>query len=297
MSPRPIRRVVPYLLVTLLSVGCDRPATERPSTGTPGLDVTDAEGRRVHLSGPAQRIISLVPSATLTLQALGAQGQLVARTDFDSVAWARALPSVGGGLEPSLEAIIAARPDLVVRFGGPQDTRTPTRLDELGIPHLAIRPDRIADVLDAIRMLGAATGRGEAATSLTTEIGDTLAAIRARAADKSPVHVAYVLGGTPPWVAGPDTYIDELIRLVGGVNAFADLGQLYGSVSPEEFVAREIDVVMTPRGSRFERRLVPGARFVEAGPDMELPGPGVMHAALEMERALRPGSGHPGSGS
>ena len=297
MSPRPTRRVVPYLLAAVLFGGCDRPAADTPPTGTPGLDVTDAEGRTVHLSGPAQRIISLVPSATLTLQALGAQGQVVARTDFDSVAWARALPSVGGGLEPSLEAIIAARPDLVIRFGGPQDTRTPARLDELGIAHVAIRPDRVADVLEAIRILGLATGREDQASSLTSQISDTLDAIRARSADKPPIRVAYVLGGTPPWVAGPDTYIDELIRLVGASNVFSDLGQLYGAVSPEEFVAREIDVVVQPRGSRFDRRLVPGARFVEVGPDMELPGPGVVDAAREMERALRPESAGPEAGS
>lgn len=292
MSPRPIRRVVPFVLAAALTVGCDPPAPANdPGPSGDAVDMVDADGRAVHLGGPASRIVSLVPSATLTLQALGAQGQVVARTDFDTMAWARDLPSVGGGLDPSMEAIVAARPDLVIRFGGPQDPRTPTRLDEVGIPHLAIRPDRVADVLEGIRLLGAATGHQDAAASLVSTIQDTLDAIGARSADRPPVRIAYVLGGTSPWVAGPGTYIDELIHLAGGVNVFADLGRLYGSVSPEEFVAREIDVVMTPRGSRFERRLVPGARFVEAGPAMELPGPAVVEAAREMERALRPGGG------
>jgi iron complex transport system substrate-binding protein len=249
----------------------------------------DADGDTLHLDGPARRIVSLVPSATLTLDALGARDRLVARTDFDATPWAGELPSVGGGLEPSLEAIVAVQPDLVIRFGGPQDPRTPARLDEVGISHLAIRPDRIADVLEEIRVLGAVTGRDDEAGRLVGAIRDTLDAIRGRSADRVPVRVAYVLGGAPPWVAGPGTYIDELITLAGGVNVFADLGELYGSVSPEEFVAREIDVVMTPRGSRFDRHLVAGARFVEVGPAMELPGPGVTDAAREMERALRGG--------
>lgn len=292
MSVRPIRRVVPFVLAATLSVGCDTPRpADTPDSSADALDVVDADGRTVRLGGPASRIVSLVPSATLTLQALGAQGQVVARTDFDTMAWARDLPSVGGGLEPSMEAIVSARPDLVIRFAGPQDPRTPARLDEMGIPHLAIRPDRVADVLEEIRLLGVATGHQDAAESLASTIRDTLSAIGARSAAKPPVRIAYVLGGTPPWVAGPDTYIDELILLAGGVNVFSDLDRLYGSVSPEEFVAREIDVVMTPRGSRFERRLVPGARFVEAGPAMELPGPAVIEAAREMERALRPGGG------
>lgn len=292
MCARPIWRVVPFLFAASLSGACDRQAPRDGSTGrSPAIDIVDADGREVRLDSPATRIVSLVPSATLTLQALGAETQLVARTDFDTVAWARELPSVGGGIEPSMEAIVAARPDLVIRFGGPQDPRTPTRLSELGIPHLAIRPDRIVDVLDGIRLLGVVTGREAAAASLTAAIRDTLDAIRVRSADKMPVRVAYVLGGTPPWVAGPDTYIDDLIHLAGGINVFADLGQLYGAVSPEEFVVREIDVIMTPKGSRFERRLAPDARFVEAGATLELPGPGVADAAREVERALHPGGG------
>jgi len=291
MAARPPWRVVPFLLVAALSGACDPPAPPHDAQRPTVLSVVDAEGREVRLSGPADRIISLVPSATLTLQALGAGGLVVARTDFDTAPWAVDLPSVGGGIEPSMEAIVAARPDLVIRFAGPQDPRTPSRLTELGVPHLAIRPDRIADVLESIRVLGVVTGRSVAADSLATEIRDSLEAIRARAADKAPVRIAYVLGGTPPWVAGPDTYIDELIRLAGGINVFSDLDELYGAVSPEEFVARNIDVVMTPRGSLFERRLAPDARIVEAGPAMELPGPGVIEAARQMESALHPPGG------
>jgi iron complex transport system substrate-binding protein len=292
MRARPIWRVVPFLFAASLSGACEPPAPRNGSTGqSPAIDIVDADGRELRLSAAATRIISLVPSATLTLQALGAEAQLVARTDFDTASWAQELPSVGGGIEPSMEAIVAARPDLVIRFGGPQDSRTPTRLSELGIPHLAIRPDRIVDVLDGIHLLGVVTGREEEAAALTQAIRDTLDAIRMRSADKVAVRVAYVLGGTPPWVAGPDTYIDDLIRLAGGINVFADLGQLYGAVSPEEFVVRDIDVIMTPRGSRFERRLAPAARFVEADPALELPGPGVTDAAREVERALHPGGG------
>jgi len=293
MSVRPTWRVVPFLLAAALSGGCDRRdgAADHTTVGSSALDVVDADGRRVRLDGPARRIVSLVPSATETLRALGAGDLVVARTDFDTVAWARELPSVGGGLEPSIEAIVAARPDLVIRFGGPQDPRTPSRLDDLGIIHLAIRPDRVADVFESISLLGAVTGHDGAAESLTSAIRDTLDNVRARSSGGPPVRVAYVLGGTPPWVAGPDTYIDELIHLAGGVNVFADLGARYASVSPEEFVARDIDVVLTPPDGRFERRWAPNARLVQMGPAMELPGPAVMEAAREVERALHPGGG------
>jgi len=249
----------------------------------------DADGKEVRLAVPVRRVVSLVPSATLTLDAIGARDVLVARTDFDTASWAAPLPSVGGGLEPSVETIVALRPDLVIRFGGPQDARTPARLDELGIPHLSIRPDDIEDVFSTIRLLGHVTGRDEAADSLVSRLRRELDTVQRGAEGVPPVRTTYVLGGDPPWVAGSGTYVDEIIRLAGGVNVFSDLGSLYAAVSPEELVARDIDVVLLQKGSTFDRRLVEGTRIVEVGGDLELPGPGVAEAAREVARALREG--------
>ncbi|MDP2959205.1 MAG: helical backbone metal receptor [Longimicrobiales bacterium] len=253
-----------------------------------GLTLVDADGREVRLARPAERLVSLVPSATLTLAALGASSALVARTDHDTASWTAPLPSVGGGLQPSLEAIVAARPDLVIRFSGPQDTRTPAGLDQLGIPHVGIRPDRIADVLESIRLLGRATGRDAAADSLVARIESGLDSVRASASGRPPVRVAYVLGGDPPWVAGPGTYIDELLRLAGGENVFADLGTLYAAVSVEEFLARQIDLLITPDAGRIDPRVLGAAPVSEVGDALELPGPGVTEAAWTLARILRP---------
>lgn len=286
----PTRFFAAALAGALLAGACgERPDAPPAGAGAPGIQVVDADGRTLTLASPALRIVSLVPSATLALGAMGAGSQVVARTDFDTTSWAADLPSVGGGIEPSMEAIVAARPDLVIRFGGTQDPRTPATLDALGIAHLSIRPDRVADVLESIRLLGAVAGRSPAADSLVATIEGTLTGIAERNADQPRPMAVYVLGGNPPWVAGPGTYIDDLIALSGGVNVFSDLGQLYAAVSPEEFVARKIDVVLLSAGSTFDRSLARGARFAELGDALELPGPGVAEAALEVERALRPG--------
>jgi ABC-type Fe3+-hydroxamate transport system substrate-binding protein len=103
------------------------------------------------------------------------------------------------------------------------------------------------------------------------------------------VRVAYVLGGSPPWVAGPDTYIHELIDMAGGVNVFADLAKLYGAVSPENFLAREIDVILTPDADALDPRLSRHTRLVEVSDAFELPGPSVAIAAKEVARLLREG--------
>jgi iron complex transport system substrate-binding protein len=251
--------------------------------------VVDADGSTISLERPASRIVSLVPSASLSLDAIGARATLVARTDFDTVGWASGLPSVGGGLQPSLEAIIAAQPDLVVRFGGAQDPKTPARLDAVGIPHVAVRPDRVADVLTMIATLGHLTGRGVEADSVVRALETSLRETRDRTRSLPKVRVAYVLGGSPPWVAGPDTYIHELIDMAGGVNVFADLAKLYGAVSPENFLAREIDVILTPDADALDPRLSRHTRLVEVSDAFELPGPSVAIAAKEVARLLREG--------
>jgi iron complex transport system substrate-binding protein len=210
----------------------------------------------------------------------------VGRTDFDRDSWAQTLPSVGGGLEPNLEAIVALRPDLVIRFEGTQDPRTPRRLDELGIKHVAVRPDRVEDVYRTAAILGAATGQGAAADSLIAAIRAGLLELSRKAAVLPRRRVAYVLGGTPPWVSGPGTYIDEIITLVGGDNVFADLGTLYASVSPEQLLTRGIEVVLHSGLETFDARLTPGARVVDVGDALEIPGPDVVDAAYHLAELM-----------
>lgn len=286
----PPRVAIAFLVTGLVACSGSR-ADSGVGSGAAGTDsvvVTDADGHTVRLPGPAQRIVSLVPSATLTLGALGARARVVGRTDFDTVSWARSVPSVGGGLRPSIEAIVATRPDLVIRFGGPQDTKTPARLTDLGVPQVAIRPDRIEDVLDIISLLGRVTGRTVAADSLARSLHAGLDDVRASVAGLPRVRTAYVLGGAPPWVAGPGTYIDELITLAGGENVFADLDTKYASVSPEELVARHIEMVLTPPGSTFDGRLLPDVPLKRVSGALELPGPAVADAARTVAHLLHP---------
>ncbi len=291
----PRRRARPVALVVLaVLAGCGDPGARdgtpsgRPDEAPAGppVTVTDAAGRTVHLSSPARRVVSLVPSATLTLDALGARDVLVGRTDFDTLTWAADVPSVGGGLEPSLEALVALEPDLVLRFAGEQDPTTPARLDELGVPHAAIRPDGIDDILASVRIVGALVGRGPAAEELASDLRARIDAVRSAHAGAPAPRVAYILGGTPPWVAGPGTYIDELIEVAGGVNVFSDLGALYASVSPEELVAREIDVILTHGTSGVPDRLRGRVPVVHVSDVLELPGPGVARAAEEVARLI-----------
>jgi iron complex transport system substrate-binding protein len=256
--------------------GAERDAEVTPTGSIHLIDASDAP---LTLPAPARRVVSLVPSATETLRAMGRDDVLVGRTDYDTQPWAAHLPSVGGGLEPNLEAIVALEPDLVVRFAGEQDTRTPARLTELGIPVMSVRPDRIEDIFRTLQLLGTAIDDRHTADSLALSLRQGLEEAGSKARALPRLRVAYLLGGTPPWVAGPGTYIHEVVSLMGGDNVFADLELLYAAVSPEELRSRSIDVVLVSAQDGFDASLTPGARIEYVGAALEIPGPGVVEAA------------------
>lgn len=283
------------LLAGFLTASCGdaAPGDDDPelrSSSAAGGDTVrlrDASGREHRLDRAPRRILSLVPSATRILRELGAEERLVGRTDWDTARALSHLPSVGGGLRPSMERVVALDPDLVIRFQGESDQATPRRLDELGIRHFAIRPDGIDDVKEIIRDLGDLVGRGGVADSMVRVLDEDLAAIRERVRGLPRPSVAYLLGGSPPMVAGPGTFIHELVRIGGGTNAFADLERRYAPVSPEELVAREIDVILHPERAS----LPPGLEGPELHPVsslVETPGPTLARAAREVARILHP---------
>jgi len=287
MRSHPRRSAVLALLLTCAAGSC-RQAEQKgdPEHLAAEVRIVDADGAEHVFAAPATRIVSLVPSVTEILHAIGAQGHLVGRTDFDEQVWARSIPSVGGGLEPSLEAIVALRPDVVVRFAGAQDPRTPSRLDDLGIPHVSVRPDRVDDIYGTVLLAGRLTGREADADSLVAAIRGALDEVARAVRGEPRVRVAYVLGGTPPWVAGPDTYISDVLSVAGADNAFSDLGGLYAPVSREELLSRELDLIMVGSLSSAPSSLPRGVRVEPVGELLELPGPRVAQAAREVARLL-----------
>ena len=262
------------------------PAADSAADST--VVITDAAGRSLRFDRPPARILSLVPSVTAALLELGAGAALVGRTDYDTLTALRGLPSVGGGLQPDLERLLTLRPDLVIRFGGEQDPVTPAALDARAIPHLAVRPDRVADVRVIVLQMGRVLGRTEAADSLMARLDGELAAVRARVAGRERVKVAYLLGGTPPWVAGPGTYVSDLLDAAGGENVFSDLEQLYAPMSLEDLLARDVDAFVVARGTPVNPRLAAHAPVLEVSPDIEQPGTGLGRSAGELARALHP---------
>lgn len=269
------------------AAGQASPAPDGPE-GATGVVLVGHGGDTLRLGGSARRVVSLVPSATEALIRLGGLERLAGRTDYDTAPEVADLPSVGGGLEPNLEILRTLEPDVVVAFAGESDARTARVLRDLAIPVLEIRPSGISDIRTMILQMGELIGAGDAARGMVAGIDGTLEEIRTAVAPFPPVRVVYLLGGTPPLAAGPDTFLSQLVEVAGGENVLHDLGSLYAPVSPEVLLDREIDAVLTTRGSRIDARLLEGRRVVELPGDVEIPGPDVGESAWLVARALHP---------
>ena len=209
------------------------------------LTVRDMVGRDVTLAAPPQRIVSLVPSVTETIFALGGEARLAGRTDWcDSPEAARHKPSVGGMIDPSIETIVKLRPDLVVATDEGNREETLGQLRRLRIPTYVVHARRVAEMLDMVRRLGDLLDRPEAVGPLVTSIEQRIEAVRRLIGSRRAPSVLYVLWPEPLIVPGRASHITELIALAGGRSITADMGESYVRLSLEAAVARAPEVII-----------------------------------------------------
>ena len=246
----------------------DRAAT------TGGTVVTDDAGRRVALAGPAQRIVSLLPSFTELLFAIGAGDRLVGRTTWcDYPPDALRVPSVGDGMPPNVEVVVARRPDLVVLYRSGPNLTAADQLERMGIRTVLLDLNLLEDLGPAARRLGVLTGRRAAADSLTRLLDD----LASRPPAPSTLSLVFVVWDNPPIVIGAGSYLDRLAALAGASNVFHDIGSPSAQVSIETIAARDPDYIavlsdsaVRPRyATRPEWRAV---RAVREGRFLFLPG-------------------------
>jgi iron complex transport system substrate-binding protein len=219
----------------------------RPAGGsfTRAILVDDA-GERVRLGAPPGRIVSLNPTTTELLFALGAGTRLVGRSSAcDYPAGAAGVPSLGGGFPPAVEAVVGARPDLVVLYHSAGNAAAAARLRELGIPVLRLRTDRLHDVARAARMLGEAIGSAAAGDSIADRLEAELAAERGAHRDSTGRLSTLLLAWDQPVIAlGAGSFVSELLDLAGGRNVFADVPLPSAPVSLEAIAERAPAVVL-----------------------------------------------------
>ncbi len=230
-----------------LALAAGMAALAWPGAGE-ALTVVDVRGRRLELAAPPRRIVSLVPSATEIIFALGGEDRLAGRTDYcDFPPAARAKPSVGGMLTPSLETIVLLGADLVIATDSGNRLDTIARLDQLGIPVYLVHADRLAGVMEVVARLGALTGREPAVPGLLARLRDRVAAVEAAVRGRARPRVLYVLWPDPLIVPGRQALVTELIERAGGVSITAAEPGDYPRFSVEAAVARAPEVILLAR--------------------------------------------------
>lgn len=203
----------------------------------------DALGNRVTVRAQPRRIVSLAPAMTEILYALGLDREIVGVTNYcDYPAGARTKPKVGGITNPSLERVLALRPDLVI---GMRLNPKPlfAALARAGVPAYAADPQTIDEVTQTIAEVGALCGRRAQGDALARRLSARVAAVRRRVSGHPAPRVVVVFQQDPLWVAGRSTFPDHLIRLAQGRNVAGDLTG-YRQYSVERLLAGDPDAVI-----------------------------------------------------
>jgi iron complex transport system substrate-binding protein len=195
-------------------------------------------------AGGAARVVSLSPNTTETLFAIGAGSKVVGRSRFcDYPPEVRSIPSVGGYVDASLEAILALAPDLVVGARGPAGPALVEKLGALGIDTFFPPTESMAEIDDMIEKLGTKVGAREEAVRVVAGARARREGVARAVAGEPRVTVLLVFGVSPIVVAGPGSFPNEMIELANGHNV-VETGSSYPTLAVERLIAMQPDVVL-----------------------------------------------------
>lgn len=266
--PSKVHRRYAYLTIMILvlagvfTVACGSQTTATPEpvveptitpqatpTGEP-ISIEDGLGRVVTLENPAQRIVSMAPSNTEILFAIGAGEQVIGVDEFsDYPEKAKELAGIGGGFgDYNLEAIVNLEPDLVLAA----EINTPEQvsaLEELGVTvYYLANPNTLDEMYENLLTLAELSGHRDEAEELIDSLHERVIQVvtQVHSAERIPT-VFYEIDATDPsapWTAGPGTFIDTLIIMAGGENIASDLEDQYPQLSIEELLIRDPHVIL-----------------------------------------------------
>lgn len=229
----------PVLVLLLAIVTACAPAKDAPVTV-----LVDDFGDTVRTDLVAQRIVSLNPVTTEFLLALGERNRLVGRTHWDLFSEAaRAIPDVGDGMSPNVEAVLGQRPDLVILYATESNRAAAQQLRRAGVATLSYRTDRVADLPRVAPVLARQVGHVDAGRTVDTVLAH-LDSLRALPAPTPRVRAFWHIWDAPILTIGQGSYLSELLAIAGAENIFDDLASPSPQVTLEEIAKRDPDVIL-----------------------------------------------------
>jgi iron complex transport system substrate-binding protein len=307
VRPRLKRSAVFAAIAALLSCAAlsrAQSATSLSSTSPAFREVTDEAGRTVRIPQPVHRIVSLAPSLTETIYALGLQDHLVGDTDYcDYPPDAQKKTKVGDTINPSLEQIAVLHPDLVLVTKGLNRLETVHGLENLGISSYATDPHTVSEIVTSAKKLAGLLGAPEAGASVAAEMERHLSDLRQRLASSPPKRVLFVVWHQPLISVGKHTFIADALRLAGAVS-IVDSEQDWPHVSLEEVarlqpdflvfaashsesVSPTVEVLATLPGWNIVDA-VSNRRFAVISEAVNRPAPRIVSAIEDLARQLHP---------
>ena len=212
------------------------------------ITIVDSAGRYVTIPWPVKRVVALTSASAMTLVALGAKDAIVGITDYAAGApWAPNVTTVGTCFKPNIEAMVSVEPDVVItytRWPKPEDLED--KLEPFGIKVVRLDFYKIESLFAETKILGLLLNRTAEAEALIDYWQDVYNEIISRVSDLKPENKTrvYFEGYHDYKAAGPGSGWDELLRLAGGLNIYADAPVTYPKVSAEDVVARNPDVIL-----------------------------------------------------
>lgn len=232
------------------------------------------------------RVVTLAPSITDIVLAVGGGERLVGVSRFDEREEVKALARVGGFTDPSVEAIVGLKPDLLIAQPGPGNKAPVEKVASLGVPVLLLTLQDIEAVLVALRETGRVLGRAEQGEAIARALEHKRADIRARASKLPKRRVLFVYGFDPLVAAGPGSFADELLRDAGGVNVVKPPAGAYVTYSAESAIASKPEVVVNaanPDNGIEKFRTLPGLKTARWA---KVPGRELMHPGPSLAKGL-----------
>jgi len=244
----------PSVTATPAPAATQPPATEQPTATLPPtaapITLTDGLGRTVTLASPAQRVVSLAPSLTEILFTVGAGDQVVGRDEYsDYPEAAKNVTSIGSTYQTlNTELILSLHPDLVVAAGlnSPEQIKA---LEDLEVTvYMFTNPTDFEGMYEHLHIMGQLTGHEGEAADLVESLQKRVDAVVQKAAGAETPKVFYEIDGTDhpakPWTSGPNTFMDAMISMAGGINIGGVLADPWAQISLEEIVLQDPDFII-----------------------------------------------------
>ncbi len=239
-------KIIAVFMVAYILCSCGSSSKKTAKRGSE--EFTDALQRQVAVPASVKRIVSVAPSVTEMLFAIGLDEEIVGVTDFcDYPDAAREKPRIGGYHIPNVEAILSLTPDLVIATPDGYSKDKVKKLESM-VPIFLVDPGEIDEILEAMLTLGKVTGKDDEAERVVEGLRMRVEAVRAEVAlipaEERP-KVFYEIGRDPLITAGPGNFVDNLISAAGGINIAGDASSDWPRYSVEAVITKEPDVIIT----------------------------------------------------